>query len=390
MYDEIYDIVFGGSSGRDDDQKDDTNDVILTTSTIGLGFIPLAISAINKYFSAKNSGNTREADRHQNTFDNTISEIETSQSLLKNHMKNTLDEITSNKDQLKHEKLLQEYQKMQNLQDRTKQAVGKTRVWARENQYEATVEELQSLRTDLEEIVAQSRPQTQITPWNTPYQSPGQTGPAWWGEGISQTRGATLWDKAQSAVYQNALKSLLPNATNSLRDAIGNFRSASSNPNAYVLNSLSEIKNLELKNTMLQLGIPENSRGVVYLPSSEIANEIMKSAELNEFIFNNYNQLKKGELKIDRIEFKPFKDPDLFLTLQNVTLYEPRIDANGDFSALIIDYYDFVQRNYPSTSSSPVSSVANYVNNWGYNMQQKGELENYFIIIYTHFNVDRK
>ena len=61
---------------------------------------------------------------------------------------------------------------------------------------------------------------------------------------------------------------------------------------------------------------------------------------------------------------------DRFFAFQHATIMNPKIDSNGVFTAKIIDYTDFEYRNG--------KSVTNIPNNWGYNMQQKGNYKNYF------------
>ena len=57
-----------------------------------------------------------------------------------------------------------------------------------------------------------------------------------------------------------------------------------------------------------------------------------------------------------------------FAEQENVLIF-----FNGVFTAKIIDYTDFEYLNG--------KSVTNIPNNWGYNMQQKGNYKNYFNVI---------
>lgn len=175
-------------------------------------------------------------------------------------------------------------------------------------------------------------------------------------------------------VTKNFFQAPLPNATNSLRNATNNFQVAEKQPDVFILNNLNEIKNPGLRNAIKEFNIPENSKGVVYACDSNLAKDITKSYKLNEFIKNNYDKLQSKYISKTTIEFDKFKDSDLFATLQHVTLLNPQIDTNGYFTTFIIDYYDFDSRD--------VHNIADYVNNWGYKMQEKGLLEKYFILIY--------
>lgn len=60
------------------------------------------------------------------------------------------------------------------------------------------------------------------------------------------------------------------------------------------------------------------------------------------------------------------------LDLQHCKLYNPQITPEGYFKVIIVDYYDFAKR--------VVNSLGDYINNWGYSMQEKGFLENIFNI----------
>ena len=71
------------------------------------------------------------------------------------------------------------------------------------------------------------------------------------------------------------------------------------------------------------------------------------------------------------------KGMDNFLGLQHCKLYNPRISSDGYFTGTIIDYYDFEYRDY---TEKYLENFFNYVNNWGYSMQEKGLLENQFNI----------
>ena len=69
--------------------------------------------------------------------------------------------------------------------------------------------------------------------------------------------------------------------------------------------------------------------------------------------------------------------------MENIlTLLNPHIDKYGNFSTIIVDYYDFESRQYSN------GNIPTYINNWGYSMQEKGVIEKYFILIYIDFWVN--
>ncbi len=103
---------------------------------------------------------------------------------------------------------------------------------------------------------------------------------------------------------------------------------------------------------------------------------------LASFLFScgNLNpRIKKGNIPIKSINWNAgIADTilnsgkfDRYSSVQNATLYNPRIDNDNNFSATIIDYYNFNKKPWS----------ANMPDNWGYKMQQNGNLENYYNLI---------
>ena len=129
------------------------------------------------------------------------------------------------------------------------------------------------------------------------------------------------------------------------------------------------------------LGIPKNSRGVIYDINSVQSKKLFNSPEIQGYISKNYPELinNKQNSVVD-INFtlkQKFKGTDNFLGLQHCKLYNPQITSDGHFIGTIVDYYDF---KYRPLAGSIKEIVLNYVNNWGYFMQEKSFLENQFNI----------
>lgn len=159
-----------------------------------------------------------------------------------------------------------------------------------------------------------------------------------------------------------------------LQNARRDFKYAKDNENAYIVQSRSEIKNKGLEKLMDNIGIPKNSRGVIYDYNSKQSKQLFKSPEIQDYLRKNYSELLSNKQdNTTEIEFKKhnFYD-DNYYGLQHCKLYNPHITSDGYFSGTIVDYYDFEHRKG--------NNLPTQINNWGYSMQEKGFLENQFNI----------
>ena len=124
----------------------------------------------------------------------------------------------------------------------------------------------------------------------------------------------------------------------------------------------------------------ENIKGVVYDSNSKESKKISNSKDFNNYVNEIINN--DGISQKDSIEFKGSKnifskDNDLHYSLQNATIHNPKVSDDGQtFTCKIIDVSDFKKR--PTT-------FMNIPNNWGYNMQEKGQYKNYFQVIEIEF-----
>ena len=171
---------------------------------------------------------------------------------------------------------------------------------------------------------------------------------------------------------------MMPVAGANLQNAMHDFSYAKKNSHAHILNSRTEITNQGLSQLMEQVGIPKNSRGVIYDNNSEQSKLLWQSPEIQGFVKDNLQDLLSNNTKeLYDIEFKANGNYtghkfDNYLGLQHCKLYNPQITPDGYFKGIIVDYYDFVKRI--------INSLGSYLNNWGYSMQEKGLLENIFNI----------
>lgn len=190
--------------------------------------------------------------------------------------------------------------------------------------------------------------------------------------------GMTNLEEFQDKLYTD-LSGILPNSIGhaNLANARHDFECAKKDKNAFIVNKRTDLGSTELNNWMDKVGIPKNSRGVIYNHISNASTKLANSRTINDYIKKNEEKLRNGNIETDLIDFKLNKDLDAFLGIKHATLYKPHIDKDGYFNAYVNDYYDF---DYRKRNLNP----ANILNNWGAGMQDKKKLENYFNIYYIH------
>ena len=168
----------------------------------------------------------------------------------------------------------------------------------------------------------------------------------------------------------------MPVAGANLGNALFDLNFTKKNENVKVLNSRSEVTDIGLNNLLDQVKVPQTSRGVFYEPNSAQSKNLWASKEIQNFVNNNRSNLYGNNNPTAHIEFTRKNDIDNFLGIQNSKLYNPHITPDGYFDGMVVDYYDFAHRN----GYDPYTLL----NNWGYYMQEKGKLENYFNIYHIH------
>lgn len=186
-----------------------------------------------------------------------------------------------------------------------------------------------------------------------------------------------IGDKLKEWLFTNALtEKLFPMASHSVKDGMDNLSIAKKNPNATVYNSINDLEDKTLADKFKKLKTDESIKGIVYDSNSKEAQKISKSKELNNYVdevIRNGGIPQKDTLEFKRNKNIFSKDNDLHYSLQNVTVHEPKISEDGKtFTCKILDVSDFEKRP---------DSIKNIPNNWGYNMQEKGQYRNYFEVI---------
>ena len=287
-----------------------------------------------------------------------IEMIENAQNIMKQNLDKNLNKLTSSKNQKDYANLYETYIKERNIYQQTSNSVEKIKYAIKKQDYTSAINELNNYLDLQKDIINEKNAALQDNIYSN---------------------NATLWEQFQGQLFQKGDLINLNIGASNLKNAMQNMKIAQNDENAIVLNNLKSIKDYNLKETIKGYGIPENSKGIIYLFNSEPSIKISKSNALREFIANNYNKLIKNEIKTANIEFELLKDPDLFVAIQHATLLNPHIDKYGNFSTIIVDYYDFEPRQYSN------GNIPTYINNWGYSMQEKGVIEKYFILIYIDF-----
>ena len=176
----------------------------------------------------------------------------------------------------------------------------------------------------------------------------------------------TNWEKSQEYLYKNISKSFLPLASNGVANGMDNMIEARKDKNAIVYENLNQVSNIKIKNKLKSLGVLDDMKGVYYNSNSLVSQKITNMKEIDIFINNLKNGKNKEGLQLT-------SDKDVFLFLQHVTIFEPKIEKNV-FTCKILDLSDFNKR----ISGNLLKQIPN---NWGYNMQEKSYYKNYFIII---------
>lgn len=169
----------------------------------------------------------------------------------------------------------------------------------------------------------------------------------------------------------------MPISAENFRNAIYYLKTTEQNPNAHVINSRSLLSN-KLNQTLDNIKVPKNARGVYFDKNSKQSNNLWNSLEIQNFINNHileiYNNKNSGTYTL---EFT--SSIDAFAGIQHCKLVDPHITSNGYFDAWIIDYYDFTNRKIKS-----FKDYKNIINDFGYILQEIKYLENYFLLYHIY------
>lgn len=182
------------------------------------------------------------------------------------------------------------------------------------------------------------------------------------------------------AVKNPITRALYPASSDIYTDGMTNFSRAKQNLNAQILDNYLGLD----ENTRTQLinyGVNQNHKGVHYNENSEISKIIANSPEIKQVILENKDLIKSGQIKDIPFEFQASKKDmlsnkekfDRANSIQHGKLWNIKINDDNSYTAQLGDLVDYAQRD--------VKSLSDFMNNHGYNMQEKKNFENYFILM---------
>jgi len=321
--------------------------------------IEVAKEAAKAQLEAQKSGNFRNIEQYDTHIDNSISKIESSQDLLKDSMKNTVDKLIKTKDQSEYTKLLETHALMEKLYDKNNRAIRNIKISAHNRDYLTVMEELRNYQTNFEEVTAKNRAARPINTVPQP-QKPLDL------NSINYTSNPVPTPYMPSEPFKNTV---LPIAQKQAVDT-GMFRvnvknlgktydakemwKASSHDfnqsndyiskNGNVVYSVSQLPSQELQQTVQaklqeQLGT-NDAMGVVFRADSSLSQAIANSREFQEHVRNNLPKLVQGETIKGASKYFE-SDKNLKLALGHADILYTTLTENGDLYALVLDTYDF-------------------------------------------------
>lgn len=193
----------------------------------------------------------------------------------------------------------------------------------------------------------------------------------------------TKWEKFLDwAISNKATNTLYPTSSDFYIDSRTDFSKARKNKNATVLDNYSTLDPV-IQQGLSDYGVTSDERGVTYNAKSKESKRFAKSKELRNKLFKNYDKIASGKAGDIDIEYKTsfwdaINNPsalDKYSSIQNAKLTNIHLDKHNNIRGNLIDNYNFEHRKSGSTQES----IKHTPNNFGNNMQNKGNLENYFI-----------
>ena len=335
--------------------------ILGTAAAVGLELAPIAL----QIYQAMNSGNGQAAEYLKPQFDTRVKQLDAQVAQMKGNIDNNISKLVNAKNRIEYSKIYEPLQKDWQAYQQAQDIVNRIKIHSNNNDYKSVANDLGNfVSNNQKQIISDllqpdAKMQNYIDNLSYEMQKPSNT--MTFNEQLINIAGKTVSPR-------------LKVAGSNLQNAMQNFKYAKDNPHAHILNSRTEITNPGLSQLMERVGIPENSRGVIYDNNSDQSQILGQSPEIQNFIRANLQDLLSGNAKeVYEIEFikREFLD-DNYYGLQHCKLFNPQITSDGYFKAIIVDYYDFVKRT--------VNGIGDYLNNWGYSMQEKGFLENIFNI----------
>ena len=149
--------------------------------------------------------------------------------------------------------------------------------------------------------------------------------------------------------------------------------------NVYI--KVKDIDNSELKSYIKNKYLVNDFTDVVIVQrGSQLFEELITSPEFISFLKDNYLKILHNEFKDNAIQLNFNKTKSLNLTIGKSMIYNPKFDKLGNFSSLVVDFYDF-DKMITNKNSDLFTKLIAPINNNAYIQQQSGKLTNYILII---------
>ncbi len=193
----------------------------------------------------------------------------------------------------------------------------------------------------------------------------------------------TTKEKVVDALVQKVFKVLYPSASDVYTDGMTDFSRAQKNLNAELLENMDTLDEAT-KKALYNYGVKSDERGVYYNANSKISKKFAKSPEVKKFIDNKgylSNKYKEAghnfnfDAALKDIVLNPNKI-DRFGSLQHAKMVGQYVDKDGRKYGKVIDNVDYAPRHVKHPFD-----MKNFINNHGYNMQEKDSFENYYIVM---------
>lgn len=202
----------------------------------------------------------------------------------------------------------------------------------------------------------------------------------------SWKKGMNFSDYLQDLTYGYIAWPFFSMGASGVQDGMDNFKSAKKDKNARVYDNLESIGDKKLVDYMHNvIGVPKDSQGIHYNPYSKQSQKLANSPEIEQFIKEHREELKKGTIDVADITFGTkgnwLSRKDRLFKVNNAKLYKPMIGTDGNFYARGIDYY-----NFDDGDPKKYTDFVERAKKWGYKMQNKGYMKNY----YTRYDIMKK
>ena len=189
-------------------------------------------------------------------------------------------------------------------------------------------------------------------------------------------------EKAADWLFKHGGEHIFPVSSDMYTDGMTDFSRAKKNPNAEIID-FKDIKDKNMKDILKEYRVNDDERGVHYGSGSKASELFSNSKEIQDFFKENKDAIKEGKIKEKSFEFGKDanlldtlldrKKVDKYASVQHGTLVNPSFDKENNGIGTLVDNSDFEKRT--------PNNLKAWVNNHGYNMQEKGNYKNHFSII---------